>query len=79
MGTLWEHDGNTLGTKGKSKKNPSPLPLKRKNLDRSQVHAEPPHWLHEISLSKTVAHHFSPTLMAGAEFWGPGTKNLYLT
>jgi hypothetical protein len=26
------------------------------------VHAEPSHWLHEISLSKTVHHHFSPGL-----------------
>jgi len=34
------------------------LPLsKRKKLDRSQVHAEPSNWLHEISLSKTVCHH----------------------
>jgi hypothetical protein len=39
------------------------------------VHAEPPHWLHEISLSKTAfGHQFSPRLMAGAEFWGPGKK-----
>jgi hypothetical protein len=26
------------------------------------VHAEPSHWLHDISLSKTVHHHFSPGL-----------------
>jgi hypothetical protein len=32
------------------------------------VHAEPSHWLHEISISKTVGHHFWPRLMAGAEF-----------
>jgi len=36
------------------------------------VHAEPSHWGHEISLSKTVCHHFWPGLMAGAEFWRQG-------
>ncbi len=34
------------------------------------MHAEPSHWLHEISISKTVCHHFWPGLMAGAEIWG---------
>jgi len=34
------------------------------------VHAECSHWLQEISISKTVCHHFWPGLMAGAEFWG---------
>jgi len=59
----WEHIGN----KGKKIKNsPSPS-LKRKKLDRSWVHAEPSHWLYEISISKTVGHHFWPGLMAGAE------------
>jgi hypothetical protein len=33
--------------------------------------SEPSHWLHEISISKAVGHHFWPGLiMAGAEFWG---------
>jgi hypothetical protein len=27
------------------------------------VHAEPSHWLHEISISKTVHHHFWPGLI----------------
>jgi len=27
------------------------------------VHAEPSHWLHEISISKTVGHHFWPGLI----------------
>ncbi len=80
LGTLWEH-GNLLGAwqehirnKVKSKNSPPP---QRKKLDRSWVHSEPPHWLHEISLSKTVGHQFSPRLMMGAEFWGLGKKNLF--
>jgi hypothetical protein len=28
----------------------------------------PSHWLYEISLSKTVGHHFWPGLMSWAEF-----------
>jgi hypothetical protein len=27
------------------------------------VHAKPSHWLHEISIPKTVHHHFWPGLM----------------
>ncbi len=34
------------------------------------MHVEPSHWLHEISISKTVDHHFWPGLMAYAEIWG---------
>jgi hypothetical protein len=32
------------------------------------VYGEPSHWLHEISLFKTVCHHFSPMLMQGQNF-----------
>jgi hypothetical protein len=68
VGTHWELDGNK---RNKTKKSlfPPPLP-KRKKLDRSWVHVEPSHWLHEISISKTVGHHFWPGLMAYAEIWG---------
>jgi hypothetical protein len=31
-------------------------------MHSSWVHDEPSHWLHEISVSKTVHHHFSPGL-----------------
>ncbi len=34
------------------------------------MHAEPSHWLHEISISKSVGHHFWPGLMAGSVIWG---------
>jgi hypothetical protein len=34
------------------------------------VHVEPSYWLHEISISKAVGHHFWPGLMAYAEIWG---------
>jgi hypothetical protein len=38
------------------------------------VYVEPSHWLHEISLSETVCHHFLPGLTAHAkngdkQFW----------
>jgi len=62
LGTHWEQ-----GEKNLKIPPPPPPPLKRKKLDRSWVHAEPSHWLYEISISKTVGHHFWPGLMAGAE------------
>ncbi len=63
MWTWWELYGNTLGTREENKKK-SLFPLsKRKKLDRSWVHAEPSHWLHEISLSKIVHHHFPSGLI----------------
>jgi hypothetical protein len=34
------------------------------------VHATLSHWLHEISISKIIRHHFWPRLMVGVEFWG---------
>ncbi len=40
------------------------------------MHVEPSHWLHEISISKTVGHHFWPGLMAYAEIWGHSVGNL---
>jgi len=47
------------------------------------VHAEPSHWLHEISISKTIHHHFWPggtnlLVLVGTPcqgvpaFWGGG-------
>jgi hypothetical protein len=65
MGTCQEHIGN----QGEKKRFLTHLPLKKKKLHPSWGHAEPYQWLHEISLSKTVCHHFLPRLMAGAEFW----------
>jgi hypothetical protein len=37
---------------------PSPPPKlkKEKNQGTLRMHAEPSHWLHEISISKTVGH-----------------------
>jgi hypothetical protein len=58
---IWEQFGN----KRKKTKNLSPgppTPQKEKKLYNSWVHAETSHWLHEISLTKTVHHHFSPGL-----------------
>jgi hypothetical protein len=34
------------------------------------VHAERSHSQHEISISKTVGHHFWPGLIARAKIWG---------
>ncbi len=67
LGIIWEFDENTLGTR---KKSLFPSPLKKKKLDPSWGHAEHSHWLHEISLSKTLHHQFLPWLTAGAKFWG---------
>ncbi len=74
METPWEHDGNTLGRRGKKTKNPflphlspSPIcPLKT----RLFVSAELFHWLHEISFSKTVHHRLSPGLIPIPKSWG---------
>jgi hypothetical protein len=72
-GTHWEPhgnlNGNMLGTKAKWKKSSPPPPAPSPNLKRKEnnalwVHAEPSHWLHEISISKTVCHHFWPGLIA---------------
>ncbi len=66
--TLVEHIGNLMGThweQRENEKNSSPPPhpnpkLKRKRVKALWVHAEPSHWLHEISISRTVHHHFWP-------------------
>jgi hypothetical protein len=47
---------------------PHPTP-KGKNWAHHEPHVEPSHWVHEISISKNVGHHFWPGLMVGAEFW----------
>jgi hypothetical protein len=51
---------------GKNNNNNSPHatpPPKRKNTGPPRVHVEPSHWLHEISFSKIVGHHFLLELM----------------
>ncbi len=45
-------------------------PQKEKNQGPPWVHAESSHWLHEISIFKTVRHHFWAGLMAGSVIWG---------
>jgi hypothetical protein len=60
--TIGEHIGNLenmmrtwykhVGNKGKMKK-----------IKALWVHAEASHWLHEISISKTVSHHFWPAII----------------
>jgi hypothetical protein len=57
---------NPLGTK--EKKIPCLPPSERKKLIVCEYMLRLFHWLHEISLSKTVGHHYSHRLMAGAEF-----------
>jgi len=66
-GTLLGLDGNTWVIRGKNKKSLSPYLLKKKKTGPfMSVHDEPSHWLHEISITKTVHHHFWPGLMAGS-------------
>jgi hypothetical protein len=50
------------------KKNPPPTQnLKEKKSRQIKCMLQPTHWLHVFLVSKTVGHHFSPRLMAGAE------------
>jgi hypothetical protein len=74
LGTWWEHDGNTLGRREKNKiplsPHLSPPPYVHKKKTGLFVSAEPSHWLHEISLSKTVHHHRSPGLIPIPKSWG---------
>jgi hypothetical protein len=70
LGTSWEHDENTLGTRKKNKKKSLPFtshcPEFLKKLDLSCVHAESSHWLHETFISKTICHHFQ---YGGHQLW----------
>jgi hypothetical protein len=56
-----------LGTKEKREKFSPPSPttqnLKERKKKALWVHAEPSHWLHEISISKTVCDNFWPGLI----------------
>jgi hypothetical protein len=65
-GTSGEHDDKMLEThwdQGTKTKNNSPPHSQKEKT----VHAEPSHRLHEISISKTLCHHFWPGLMGGPE------------
>jgi hypothetical protein len=42
------------------------------------MQAEPSHCLHELSISKTVGHHFCPGLSARAEISGHSEKRMHL-
>jgi hypothetical protein len=83
-GHLWEPHGNMMGTHWEQgKKNPKislpPPHLKRKKLDPSWLHAEPSHWVHETSMSRSVCHRFWPTLMGGARMvWDIGNSVIHI-
>jgi hypothetical protein len=60
LGTSWklgELDGNTLGTKEKTKPCPFPPPQKKK-IGLLKSECELSHWSHETFISKIVCHHF---------------------
>jgi hypothetical protein len=62
-GMHWEL-GEHIENQGKMKKNPSPIPnWKGKKVRHLHCMLGPSHWLHEISLSKRVCHHFWPGLI----------------
>jgi hypothetical protein len=67
--TWWEPIGNLKGTCWEQRKNekkssfPPTQNLKEKRIKALWVHAEPSHWLHEISISKITRHHFWPRLI----------------
>jgi hypothetical protein len=78
LGTWWEPIGNLKGTGWEQMKKikilPSPPPsnpkLQRKQIKALWVHAEPSHWLHEISIPKTVGHHIWAGLIPLIIYWG---------
>jgi hypothetical protein len=57
MGLKWGAIGNTIGNMI-----PPPPPAHKEKTGPIMNACEPSHWLHEISLSKTVGQHFSPGL-----------------
>jgi hypothetical protein len=58
-GTTWEHGRNTSATHEKKTSPPSPVPPKPKLKSwGAPVDAAPSHWLHAISISKTVGYPF---------------------
>ncbi len=64
LGTSWGTTWRTDWEKG-GKKNLATTGPKRKKQDPPWEHAEPPHWLHETFVFKTVCYQFWPALMAG--------------
>jgi hypothetical protein len=68
LGNLKEHSVNTLGSREKLKKiflppPPPPQNIKGKKTRHLECMLGPSHWLHEISLSKRLHHHFWHGLM----------------
>jgi hypothetical protein len=60
---LREHSGSTLRTEFLYiKKNPPSPPQNPQKKKKKTEPLEPSHWLHEISISKMVSHHFQPGL-----------------
>ncbi len=62
-GHIEDHVGNSMRTEN-PKKPLSPRP-KRKQIGPLSIYVEPFPWLHQIIISKTVCHHFSPGLLEG--------------
>jgi hypothetical protein len=63
-----EHVGEHIGNQVFFYKKPSPTPnWKGKKARHLECMLGPSHWLHEISLSKRVCHHFWPRLICLAK------------
>ncbi len=60
----WEHIGNLKGTKEKWKKSPTSTKTEKEENQGTLSACWPFHWLHEISISKTVGHDFWLELIA---------------
>jgi hypothetical protein len=59
LGTWREHSANTLGRREKWKETPHPPQNKKgKKWRHLECMLGPSHWLHEISLSQRLGHHF---------------------
>jgi hypothetical protein len=64
LGTWWEQSWTTLGTE--NDREPPPTPKNQKPEEKTKS-PQPSHWVHEMSISKTVCHHFQPGLVPPLE------------
>jgi len=72
-GTLEEPFGNLIGTHPPLPPTPQPITskLKRNNNNNNNIlelQVEPSCWLHEISISKIVCHHFQHTSLGTSSY-----------
>jgi len=73
MGVFEEHFGNMMGTNWELDGN-----IVRLHWDQIKNNKSPPsHWLHEISTSKIICHHFQLALITVIINWGTYWEGLF--